>query len=78
MGLEIKNVSDIKDILELFKDCSKAEIEIPGVIKLSIDNTSRKIEMTENQKQAIKENKEKISPEQFIEAFAGETEEFNL
>lgn len=78
MGLEINSVQDIKEILELFKGVSKAEIEIPGVIKLSIDNTSKRIEMTNEQKKIIKENKEKMSPEQFVELFAGTTEEFKL
>lgn len=83
MGLEINSVSDIKDILDVFKDCSKVDLEIPGVIRLSVDNTLVRAKTLEKEpiKQIEKDEKEKneqLTPEEVIKMFQGTTEEFNL
>lgn len=79
MGLEIKNYKDLEAIIALVKNIPKIDLEIPNVIKISIDNTTQQKVPTEKQLKEINQQKDKLSPaEELYNAFNTPTEEFKI
>ena len=79
MGLDKESINGIKELIQTIKDfriVGKIEIEIPNVIKISLDESPSKVLSKQEKEEVKKEYESKVKPNDVIEAFAKEIEEF--